>query len=123
MTLAHFALANLALANLALANLAIENLAIAHLALANVTLDLFVLGNFVSGCWVWGTCNGRLGEPGKKGTGGTEGDGRLEPAHKKNSKNPSKQSLVREQSFFQHFQGADFFQGNLQLAEPGRWEG
>ena len=37
--------------------------------------------SFVSGIWLWGTCKGRLGEPGKKGAGGTEGGGRLEPAH------------------------------------------
>ena len=52
----------MAFANLALAHLALEHLAIANLMLANLALAMSVLGHFVSEFWVWGTCNGRLGE-------------------------------------------------------------
>ena len=45
---------------------------------------------------IWGTCKGRLGGPGKKRIGGTTGVAHWTLHKKNNSKNPSKQSLVRE---------------------------
>ena len=49
--------------------------------LAVCALAIFVLGFVVSGFVDWGTCNGRLGEPGKKETVGTEEGHPLEPEH------------------------------------------
>ena len=60
---ANSALARLALANVALAHFALAPLAIANLVFANLVLTILFLVHVVSGLWVWGTCNGRPGEP------------------------------------------------------------
>ena len=52
---------------------------------------------------IWGTCKGRLGEPGKNGSGGTKGGHNMELHNNNNSKNPYEQSSVREESVLGNF--------------------
>ena len=66
--LANYTFDNVTLANVAFATLALANVANVTLALAHLSLAMYVLGHVVSKCWVWETCNGRLGGPGKKVT-------------------------------------------------------
>ena len=76
----------------------------------------------ISGIWLWGTCKGRLGEPDGElslSRPGEPGGTAFWSLHiNLNSKNPSKQSLVRELDIFvgHHFAKATFAKAKFDTA-------